>query len=349
MAARQASALAAEMITQVGLAALLSDDPPPGAAADLHVQVNKTRTQKVASKIAALDELSPFPFISPELPPAGHPRSLDFFFAATLQQFSFWTTQSSHYHQPLIASIGGVAYKGSDYLWVAFRRRLEQDADFCSPRRHAALSRQEILELFRADYGSDPMPALDLHLDQAHSYSRDMLALKLTPRIILNKALASERPLTTFLLLLDQIGGYKKDPLRKKSALLALILSCRPENFLPLRDDEEVPPIIDYHLMRSCLRVGLVDVIDQKLNEKLAEREIVSPAEEWAVRLPAYQAMDQVHHLSGKNVSAVDWFCFNGRIRCPEMSEPQCEFCQVDAVCAHRTELFQPVIRTSFY
>jgi hypothetical protein len=148
------------------------------------------------------------------------------------------TFRNSRYDQPLIAKIGGVERKGSDYLWEAFRRRVEGDADFCSPERQANLSRAELLEVFRADNGDDPMPALDLHLEQAHLYGQDMLALQLTPQAVLQKALASAQPLQTFLVALDQISGYKEDPLRKKSLLLALILNDRPESFLPLRDDE---------------------------------------------------------------------------------------------------------------
>ena len=76
---------------------------------------------------------------------------------------------------------------------------------------------------------------------------------------------------------------------------------------------------------------------------------LIEPAEEWAVRYPAYRAREQVVALSGKSEGAVDWFFFGARKRCPEMSEPECEICQVDPVCAHRVELFQPVLRTSFY
>ena len=50
-----------------------------------------------------------------------------------------------------------------------------------------------------------------------------MLALQLTPQAVLDRALTSTQPLQTFLVTLDQIGGYKEDPLRKKSSLLALI------------------------------------------------------------------------------------------------------------------------------
>jgi len=349
MAARHAIPLAAEMIEQVGLTALLSEDPPPEAPLDARVQVNEGQVRKVAEKISTLSEASPFAFVIPELPLVGHPKTLDYFFATTLQQFSFWTERNNRYDRPLIAKIGGVELKGSYYLWEAFRRRVEGDADFCAPERQANLSREELLGLFRADNGDDPMPALDLHLKQARRYGRDMLALQLTPQAVLQKALASRQPLQTFLVLLDQIGGYKEDPLRKKSSLLAMILNQRPEKFLPLRKDEQVAPVIDYHALRSCLRVGLIDVLDEELEIKIRGRQLVSPAEEWAVRYPAYRAFEQITALSGKSTGADNWFFFNARKRCPEMSEPECERCQVDPVCAHRKELFQPVLRTTFY
>jgi hypothetical protein len=48
-------------------------------------------------------------------------------------------------------------------------------------------------------------------------------------------------------------------------------------------------------------------------------------------------------------MGAVDWFFFNARRRCPEMTEPECNLCALDPLCAHRKELFQPVLRTTFY
>ena len=349
MAARRAAALAAEMIEQVGPSALLADDPPPQMAVDQRVQVNGEQVRKIAKMIAALSGALPFPFTGPEYPEVEHPRTVDYFFAATLQQFGFWSAQNSRYDRPLIATIGGIERKGSDYLWAAFTRKLQQDKDFCSPERQASLSREELREVFRADDGQEPMPALDLHLEMARSYGRDMLALNLTPRLMLQQAAAAPKPLRAFIYLLNLIGGYKEDPLPKKPGLLALILHQRPEKFLALRQDEQVPPVIDYHLMRSALRTGLVDVLDPDLAAKLRDRHLVSPEEEWAVRYPAYQAMEQLIALSGRRTGVVDWFFFNARRRCPEMSDPLCAACPVDPVCAHRKALFQPVIRTPFY
>jgi hypothetical protein len=71
--------------------------------------------------------------------------------------------------------------------------------------------------------------------------------------------------------------------------------------------------------------------------------------DEWAIRLAAYEAIQQVQQRSGRGMGAVDWFFFGARQRCPEMTEPDCDHCAVNPVCAHQKELFQPVLRTAFY
>jgi hypothetical protein len=349
MAACHTTPLAVEMIAQVGPTALLSEDPPPEAPLGARVQVNDEHVRKVAEKISTLPEATPFNFTASEFPPIRHPMVLDLFFASTLQQFGFWTTVNGKYHQPLIAPINSGKQKGSDYLWQAYIRPLEDDPGFFTAERQANLTRTEMLNLFRADDGTDPMPALELHLAQARQYGHDMLALKLTPGEVVKQAQTSSRPLQTFFELLDHIGGYKEDPLRKKPGLLALILNQRPEVFLSVGTNERVSPVIDYHAMRSCLRVGLIDVIDRELRKKLVGRQVLLSAEEWAVRHAAYIAIEQVVASSGKSMGAVDWYFFNARKRCPEMTEPGCQRCQVDPVCVHRKDLFQPVLRTTFY
>lgn len=230
-----------------------------------------------------------------------------------------------------------------------YMRLLQNDADALTPARHAALTETEFANWYRDDDRNANMPARALHFEMARVYGRDMQALGWTTADIVAHANASEKPLQTFLRMLDHIGGYKEDPLRKKATLLAIILQQRPEKFLRVNPEEIVPPIIDYHLQRSCLRTGLIRVDDDALQKNILRREIVSPAEEWAVRSAAYEAIAQVQQLSGKSMGAVDWFFFGARRRCPEMTEPDCARCAVDAVCAHEKTLFQPVRRTTFY
>jgi ribokinase len=357
MAAGAAVLLAAEMIGAVGPTRLLHDEPAPRPAIDPRVRVDDAQVQRLAQLIAQLPEVQPFRFVGDFFPYVDDPGALDWFFAVTLQQFGFWEMtpppsplpQGRTYSHPMIATLDGRSLKGSDYLFAAFRRMIDRDGGFFRPDRQAAATADELAAVLRADDGSNPMPAFDLHLAMAQSYGRDMLALRWTPREIVEKANRAGNPRAAFLAMLDHVGGYKEDPLRKKSMLLALILEQRPEKFLRPHLAEAQPPVIDYHLMRACLRTGLVEVVDDDLRAKLIAREELTNEEEWAVRFAAYQAVQQVQNQSGRSMGAVDWFFFNGRRRCPEMTEPECAACAIDAVCAHRKKLFQPVIRTTFY
>jgi len=348
MAARQAMPLSAQMTEGVGPAALLQSSPPPEPPLDQRVIVNPENIRRIAKHIAGVADIAPFAFIGPDLPPLDHPAALDYFFASTLQQFSFWTATADRYERPLIATVDGEERKGAFYLFRAYLRWLENDPEMLAPARQADLTRADLLAVLRADDGTDPMPAFDLHLDLARQYGRDMLALDLTPQTMLQQVSASTSPLRSLLQFLHHVGGYKEDPLRKKAGLLAIILQQRPEAFLP-NGEEEVPPVVDYHVMRSCLRTGLIDVKDKDLAEKLVGRQLLSRDDEWAVRAAAHMAIEQVVAESGKSMGAVDWFFFQARQRCPEMSEPRCDLCAVDLACAHRKELFQPVRRTTYY
>lgn len=348
MAARQAIPLAARMIRKVGPAALMQSAPPQQPHPDERVCVDAERVNQVAKLIAGLGDIRPFAFIGPDLPPPDHPATLDYFFASTLQQFSFWTASEGRYDRPLIATIDGEQRKGAFYLFRAYLRWLENNPELLTPAGQAELTMADLQTVLRADDGSDPMPAMDLHLQLARQYGRDMLALELTPQTMLRTVNSSSDPVQTLLRVLDHVGGYKEDPLRKKSALLAAVLQQRPEAFIHNRDDP-VPPIIDYHVMRSCLRIGMIDVRDEELVAKLIGRELLSESEEAALRHAVYAAVEQLVPASGKSMGAVDWFFFQARRRCPEMSEPLCNECAVAPVCDKRKTLFQPVRRTSFY
>ncbi len=350
MAGRRAAMLAAEKIGAIGASALLLDDPPPDVPLDPRVRINKVQVEKVSQVVKDLPAAGAFNFVADYLPPVGHPLALDYFFAATLQQFGFWETANGRYDKPLIAKLGGELRKGSNYLYYAYLRPLDTNPTFYSPERQANLTLDEMADIFRADDGTVQMPALALHLQQANQYGRDMLALGYSPQSFVQQAMESQTPLKTFMMLLDHIGGYKEDPIRKKSSLLALSVSARPEAFLRYGQDETVAPVVDYHCMRSVLRIGLVEVLDADLYQKLAERRLLNEDEEWAVRYAAYHIQKQVEALSGKPIGAVDWFFFNYmRSHCPEMTDPVCAECALDAVCAKKKEMFQPVLRTTNY
>lgn len=356
LAGRRAALAAADMVTGVGPERLLeppacgaSEYRPGSRAATDRVRIDEERLDAVARALATLPGVHAFDFTGPDYPDPGHPRALDFFFAGTLQQFGFWSERDGHYEAPMVARLGGTERKGSDFLWGAYRRWLDEAPDELTPGGHAALPVETFDDRVADDSGRNPLPAGSLHPRLAVAYGRDMLALGWTPRRLLDTVADADRPLAALLSELDHVAGYKEDPLRKKSALLAAILTQRPERFLVPAPDEDIPPIVDYHCQRTCLRLGVVRVEDAELERRLVERRVVSAPDERAIRTACYDAMAALRDRSGRPMGAVDWFFFRMRRRCPEMREPDCPACPADPVCVHATELFQPVFRTTAY
>ena len=348
-AARRGVAAAARTVTRVGPAALL--DPPDALPPrpEPRALVDRRALARVARVLGELRELQPFTFVGPTFPPPGHPGALDFFFTATLQQFGFWHAEADGYAGPIIAELGGRDLKGSDYLWTAFLRWLESAPRGLTPSGQSRLEEEELARRLRADDGTVPLPDLGTRLRLATGYGRDLAALGSSPETILARANRSRRPVARLLAELDHVAGYKEDPLRKKSALLALILRQRPEGFLRRTDDDPIPPIVDYHVQRSCLRTGIVRIRDDELRRRLEGRRLVGAEAEWAVRRATYDAMLALVLESGRPMEAVDWFFFGNRKRCPEMAEPDCAVCPLEEACAREKALFQPVHRTTFY
>jgi hypothetical protein len=348
LAAQQAAICAAEMVTAVGPTSLLQAPPLPAIPRDSRVEIATEQIERVAALIAQLESVQPFDFVGDDFPSYGDPHALDFFFASTLQQFCFWLDDGTRYTEPFVAARRGRPLKGSDYLWAVYRDWLASDAEGLAPAGQACLARDAFARRCTSDDGTQ-IPMFDERLDSAQSYGRVMLELGWTPAEIVARANASDKPVRTFLSQLDHVPGYLEDPLRKKSALLTVILQQRPEQFLRADSRETVPPIIDYHLQRSCLRMGLIESNDSALRQALIDRELLQPDDEWAIRNASYAAIERLQRASGRTMGAVDRFFFGARRRCPEMSPPECALCAADPVCAHRKDLFQPVRRTTFY
>jgi sugar/nucleoside kinase (ribokinase family) len=350
-AARRANAAASEMVTAVGPAALLRSGSPRPPASDDRVRVDDGAVGRLAGLIATLDDLRPFDFTGDLFPAVGDPSATAWFTAATLQQFGFWYERDGVWAGSMVAAIDGVERKGSDYLWAAYRRWAQRDADAMLPAHQAAITPERWHDLVADDTGRDPFPESQLAVDLAGAFGRTLIDLDVDADDLLRAAASAPRPMRALLTLLDHVGGYREDPLRKKSALLGVILRQRPEQFLPrpAGTDDDAPPIVDYHVQRSCLRTGVVVIDDDRLRSAITAREVLAPADEVAIRRASFDAVAGLCERSGRDMGTVDWFLFAMRHRCPEMSVPVCAECPADPVCAHRVELFQPVFRTTAY
>ena len=345
-AAGHGTRAAAEAVTGIGPARLFESPAPVGNG---RVHVDRTRVGAVGARLADVPEAAPFAFDGPLHPPVDHPGALDVLFASTLQQFGFWRDDGKRYRGPIVAALGGRDLKGSDYLAASYRRWLEEAPAGLRVEAQAELQTRELRERLADDRGVCPFPDVEVRAELARRYGRDLLELDSRPSDLVRRSNAAERPLRHLLGELDHVAGYKEDPLRKKSALLGIILRQRPEGFLESAAGDDAPPIVDYHVQRSCLRLGLVVVDDADMRERLAGRRLLEPIEEAEIRQTANEAVALLQSRSGLSMGALDAFLFENRSRCPEMSEPDCARCPVDEVCAHAKELFQPVLRTTFY
>lgn len=317
------------------------------------VVADGARIARFAAFLSSGDEAYAFDFCTPGeglLFPARHQPGVEaYFFFCCAHQFGFWTLAGGRYDRPMRARVGGADYKGSDFLWRCATRAWLRRNDFFEPDNLAGLTAADWSAVFAGDDGVNPLPMWPEHERIIRDYTAWFRQRRLTPRALVAECNRAVRPLRAFLASAGALPGYSEDPLRKKLFLLAATLENRPEHFLRAPDTDAWEPIIDYHLMRSALRAGLVRVTDPSLRARLERRELVTAEEEAVVRRAVFDAVRELVRRSGRSVAAVDYFFFQNRLRCPEMTEPDCPACPVRAFCARETSLFQPVFRTTAY
>ena len=306
---------------------------------------------RMADIITAHGQSAAFNFAAPPHLPADHPMALQMLSIATLHQYGFWNASVTHGWQgPMIADLDGQRYKGSDFIWAAFARAAREDPEALSLDRMAN-QRDLFEEICRADDGTCPVPDLATH--QALHMAHGITMQRLFPggyEDLIARANASATPIAAFLRMLEGIPGYTSDPLAKKANLLAVILAARPERFLNARDPENIAPIVDYHMMRLCLRTGLVSVQDPDLERRLEERMWVDTVEELAIRQATGRAILRLVQDTRCSVADIDGLFFRlGRTVCLETSEPNCSACPLASECGQHTRLFPPVYRTQAY
>lgn len=317
----------------------------------MNIAINEKRLDQVADFLRGLDSCRPTDWTFPGLPAPNEPAVVDYFFTGVKHQYGFWLDDGTRYTEPMYAEVGGKRLKGSDFVWHSLRRSAASDPSIFDTKRQAEMSDAEVAAVFSDDQGRCPLPRLDTHGALWRAFARDLLAMEKTPVRIVAECRELLDPIPHLMKILSRLGGYKEDPLAKKAALLALILANRPERFLraPAGTPFDIPPIVDYHNMRSCLRIGLLDVRDAALEKRLIDRRFVDAGVEAAIRGKVYDIVRELVRRSGKGIDSIDWFFFENRTRCPEMTEPDCPNCVLRDVCARRKDLFQPIFRTTCY
>lgn len=314
--------------------------------------INDEQVRKVAEFVKTLEdnglEHNFYGFLD-MYPPLNHPEAINFFFFVCLHQYGFWYGDKSGYLKPLIGRINGKDCKGSDLLWKATMRALNNNETVFRPEHLAAIEPTELFfNIFSDDKGPIPFPDLKERFKITRQYGRWFQKQNLTPSMIVSKANSAEKQLKCFREQLRLVDGYNEDFLEKKNLLLAMVLGSRPERFLDVGDFRNWQPITDYHLMRVALRLGLVDLDKDEIEENRS-RSWVNSKTEKQIRAEIHKAIQKVINQSWHSMAFIDEKMWNARRYCPEMSKPDCAKCIFTEVCKKRIELFQPVFRTTAY
>jgi hypothetical protein len=286
----------------------------------------------------------------PELfPELDHPQAINFFFFALVHDFGFWYGDHKGYVCPLYGTIAGKETKGSDLLWKAMMIAFRKNPDIFKPKEIAYLGPEGLVFIFSDDNGPIPFPDFETRYIQTRKYGEWFCERSTEPVRILEAANRMKETLRSFLNLVRIIPGYNEDKLMKRNLLLAMILANRPEKFLKVTDPEHWRPIVDYHLMRVALRLGMVRVEDSSLRRKLIMRAWLYKEEESLLRNAIYDAFSIIVADRELSMGFIDETFWLARRYCPEMRKPNCEKCFFADVCPRDTLMFQPVIRTTSY
>lgn len=314
-------------------------------------QVNRRMVEKAAGLIVSLPQkaMQALDFTEPDkFPAVGSPGALHYFFAVTMQDFGFWLGDAGGYVEPICGEIDGKKLKGSDLLWtLSMKAYRERGHEFFYPANLAQLGYDEFVAVWLPEkYGFQDMLA---RWQMAVGYGQYIIKSWPTfPADLTGTLNFGSGNLEMFSALTGLMPGYDRDPLMKKNLLLAMILTGRPEKFFKTGNDTFWPPIVDYHLMRVALRMGLVDLEPEEY-DRLSSRVWVSGDVEKNIRQAVFTAVGELIDLTGKPMNEIDFLLWSARRYCPEMTKPDCSKCVFDRVCRKKTELFQPIFRTTNY
>ncbi len=160
------------------------------------------------------------------------------------------------------------------------------------------------------------------------------------------------------------------DPQQKKSTFLIKLLE--ESDLIKIKDPENFIPIMDYHMQRVLLRLGCVEIEDNKLRQQIYQRNVLEsdePIRSFCIEAFKIIASQSGHHITKMN----DFFWSLGRSCCHETTlchngvceKSPCTFveiieiedhssCIFEGVCRGEKDesyrgLWQPVVNTHFY
>lgn len=261
------------------------------------------------------------------------------------QEANFWFFLAAICHQtspmgqpPLRGEIDGEAKMGWDFLLHTFRTAAIDDPDWLTPLRWAECSGDDLQSMMGAMLNRPEQRAglirnLSSGLSglgwssviEAGEHCGFWIASGVGRQIDHSGGTALHSSL------LDVLAEFEafSDPVQKKSAFfLALMQNAGIWSY---RDEQELPPPVDYHEIRGHLRIGTVVVVEE-VQMRIAGNASISVAQDtairWAVRDAIQSIADQLKTPSN-TLHYLFWNLFRAYCR---RDTPKCDGSQFSAL-----------------
>lgn len=266
---------------------------------------------------------------------------------------------------------------GWDFMEFAFVEMIKNNAALLEPSFLALADFYEIKYLLQAYFSPDKRPdncTLD-RLDERTEMLKELGTeiqnnfdgkttkfIDQSEGLLFNKGLGLYETLSKF--------SSFKDPQRKK--ITFFIKLAIDAGILNIRDEQNMIPIMDYHMQRVLMRLGCIEITDQDLKEKLLRKEVLDSDSE--IRQACIDSISIIAKSSGHRILKMnDYFWPMGRSCCNETTlcfdrkcekEPcslesiaELEFhhkCIFENICKGKSDknyrnLWQPIIDTNYY
>jgi len=267
--------------------------------------------------------------------------------------------------------------KGWDYLEKVFLDLAQENSQLLNPGVLMEMSLDALVELLKPLFAEDGNPEhctmdrleerarflqdIDVFLEKNFDGSADRM-LRSSQGYILHDGSGLYE-------ILDKMEAYS-DPSKKKSTFFIKLLI--DSGLSTIKDPENFIPVMDYHMQRVFLRMGCVEVLDEKLGDQLREKKQI--ASDTEIREACIEAVQIISQSSGYEIIQMnDFFWPLGRSCCRETTlcadkvcvKKPCTFelmidipshkkCLFEGICAgyknaEYRKYWQPIVDTHYY
>jgi hypothetical protein len=259
--------------------------------------------------------------------------------------FRFWNLAEGQ----VVASAGhvdGQPYRGSMYMWRRLRIGIHRGEFELNAKWLSTLTEESLVLAFRDDDGTCPLsPGLADRAENLRDLGTRLLDAWRGEFVSVVDAAGGS--LDRFAELSATFRAFD-DPVRKLTMVNAIMLAGSGLAHF----DQEPLPGIDYHLIKQAVRQGVV-VPSEDLQEKLRNRQFLTPTESLVLRQATLTALLQVAEASEISTAVIDNIYWgNGRI-CDER-KPACQVpggpeCPFEEACLQFVDLGLPLELTRYY